>query len=308
MKQLAFCLFSFFAFPFFPSAQTVKDLIDQVSQEGIVQMVRNLSGEDSIQTVDGRTVLIRHRVSAEGNDLAAGYLSEVFSSYGLDVSDIRYSNTGRNIVAVQKGKTNPNNIYLICAHYDAVGDHGADDNASGTTAVLESARILSKNNFENTIVYALWDEEEIGLVGAKNYARAAAENKDNILAVMNMDMMAYDSNDDRLFDIDVRNIADSYTIRDDLIKVVKDYDLNLVPKVVDPGTPNSDHGAFWDEGFSAALLGEAWSDDDITPGYHTAKNDRINFFNIDYFFHMVQLCVGYIATKGTLLNPNLTNK
>ncbi len=282
----------------FTFGQTVSDLINQVSQSGIEQMVRDLSGENTT-TVGGNTVTIQHRVSSQGNNLAADYISERLISYGLNVSAIDYSTGGRNIVAIQLGTVNPNNIYIISAHYDSVTDHGADDNASGVAAVMESARILSNYGFENTIIYALWDEEEQGLIGAANYANDAAANSANILAVLNMDMIGYDGDNDKLFDIDVRNIANSYQIRDDLINIVSTHNIDLISNVVDPGTSLSDHGAFWSAGYSSLLLGEAWSTNDKTPGYHNI-NDRINIMNLDYFQKMVKLCVGYITTKGVI--------
>lgn len=232
-----------------------------------------MSGEDST-TVAGNNVLIRHRVSASDNNLAANYIEEQFNSYGLNKTNINYSGQGRNVIATKIGLVNPNDVYIISAHYDA------DDNASGTTAVLESARILSNYSFENTVIFALWDEEEIGLLGASNYANTATQNNDNILAVLNLDMIGYDGDNDQRFDIDVRNIANSYQIKTDLIGLVSTYNLNLVPFVVDPGTPDSDHSVFWDQGFSSLLIGEAWSLNDITPGYHSA-NDRISLFNED---------------------------
>ena len=80
----------------------------------------------------------------------------------------------------------------------------------------------------------------------------------------------------------------------------------MVSNVVDPGTLDSDHSVFWTEGYSAALLGEAWSTGDIVPSYHTS-NDRINLFNVNYFYNMVKLCAGYIATKGVLINTTGIN-
>ncbi len=283
--------------------QSVADLIDAVSKEGILANLRAFSGEDST-TVSGNKVIIQHRVSSKNNDLAAAYLKEQLSSRGLSVNEISFGTNGRNIVAKQLGSVNPANIHIICAHYDSVNDHGADDNASGTVAVLEAARILSQYNFENTIIYALWDEEEIGLKGSKDYAQKASNSNENILSVLNMDMMAYDSDNDHQFDIDVRDIANSYEIRDELINLVSTYNLDLKSKVVDPGTPDSDHFSFWNVGYSAILLGEAWSVNDITPGYHTA-NDRISLINMDYYFEMVKLSVGYIASNGILKSSSI---
>ena len=72
-------------------------------------------------------------------------------------------------------------IYIICAHYDSVTTYCADDNASSVAAVIEAARILSGECFDFTIVYALWDQEEIGLVGSEYYAFV---NQQEILGVL----------------------------------------------------------------------------------------------------------------------------
>ncbi len=287
------------------NSQTVGELIEQVSRQGAIQMVLELSGEKEI-TLNGRTNTITHRVSQRNNDLAADYISEKLSSYGLSVENIAYRDGGRNVVATQTGNGKAGEIYVICAHYDSVENGGADDNASGTAAVIEAARILSNYSFEYTIKYALWDEEELGLIGARDYATKAAANGDNILAVLNMDMIGYDGNQNKRFDIDVRNVKNSRQISTDLMNVVSEHGLDLVGFVVDPGTPNSDHATFWDAGYSAALLGEGWSEDDITPGYHNI-NDRISLMNLDYFYSMVKLVVGWIATKAELLNSVSTN-
>ena len=292
---------AFLAILFSVKAQTVSDMINDVDSATIVQMVRNLSGEDPV-IVGGAPATITHRVSNWGNNLAADYLLEQFSSYGLAVNDIQYSANGRNIVATKPGLVNPNDIYIICAHYDGVTYYGADDNASGSAAVLEAARIMANYDYENTVVFALWDEEEIGLIGANNYATTAAANNDNILGVLNMDMIGYNGDGDNVVDIDVQNIANSYAIRDSLISLISTHSLDLTPVVVDPGTTASDHSRFWNQGYSAVLMGEEWSDNDITPGYHNS-NDRINLMNLSYFYEMTKLSVAYITTMAVPLVP-----
>ncbi len=289
----------------FGFSQTVSSLISQVSKTGVIQTVKDLSGENPT-VVEGSTVTIKNRVSSKGNNVAASYIKEHLNSYGITAVEVNYSSGGRNIVATKTGALYPTKKFVICAHYDAVSDYGADDNASGVAAVLEAARIMSNYTFEYTVVFALWDEEEIGLYGAKNYASTAKQNGDNIIAVVNMDMIGYDGDNDKRFDIDVRNIANSYQIKNDLLSVVSTHGLNLTGFVVDPGTLDSDHSAFWTQGYSAVLLGEAWSKNDITPGYHSS-NDRLSYFNTDYFYNMVKLAVGYIVTKAVLMNGTGVN-
>jgi len=285
-------------------AQTVSNLIDEVDVIKLSQTLNELSGEVST-VVDGNTVTILNRVSNTDNNVAADYLLQRLNALpNLVFNDQDYSpgvNGGRNIIATQIGQTNPNDIYIICAHYDAVANYCADDNVSGTAAVLEIARILSQYNTANTIVYALWDQEEIGLLGSNYYAQQAATNGDNILGVFNMDMMAHDGDGDNDFDIDVRPIANSIAMKDEIISILNTYkvnnDIDLNVNVVNPGTSASDHSRFWNQGFSAVLFGEAWSNDDQTEDYHTS-GDRVSTLDIDYFHDMVKLAMGYMATKA----------
>ncbi|MCK0107810.1 M28 family peptidase [Flavobacteriaceae bacterium S0825] len=287
------------------SAQTVSDLMNFVSQDTLTKVIREFSGEDPT-VVNGSTVTILNRESAN-NDVAADYLKERLSMFNnLTINDQAYTVTygsttynGRNIIATQLGKTNPNDIYIICAHYDSVDDFSVDDNASGTAAVLEIARVLSTQCFDNTIIYALWDEEEDGLVGSRYYANAAGVNGDNILGVLNLDMMAYDGDGDNDFDIDVRNIAGSLTLKDDMLTALTSSGLNLNANVVNPGSGASDHFWFWSNGFPAIFVGESWFNNDETPNYHTA-NDRFADLDMDYFTDLTKLSLYYMATKGSL--------
>ena len=86
---------------------------------------------------------------------------------------------------------------------------GADDNASGTAAVIEAARIFSQYDFPFTIIYALWDEEEQGLIGSEYYATQAANAGDSILGVINLDMIGYDGNGDGNADVHNSSVANT---------------------------------------------------------------------------------------------------
>lgn len=277
-------------------AQSIADLINQTDITRLTTTVREFSGEDPT-TVYGNPETILNRVSSSGNDVAAYYIKERMENLGLSVEEHDYSSGGKNIIATQLGVTNPNNVYLISAHYDAVANYCADDNASGVAAIMELARILAAYCTENTIVYAFWDEEESGLNGSAAYAQRASTNGENILGVFNIDMMGYDGDNDKNFDIDVRPFAQSIAMKDAIIDVLNNpaYGFDLVVNVVNPGTFNSDHASFWSQGYSAVLFGESWEQGDVTPGYHSS-NDRINLFNMPYYHQMCKLVVGYMAT------------
>ena len=282
------------------TAQTELDLINAVSLDSLSQTLLEFTGEVTTN-VGGNSVTILNREQSN-NDLAGDYLVEKFNAMNnLIITDQPFNTNGRNIIATQLGKTNPNDIYIICAHYDSVADYCADDNASGTATVLEIARILSTQCMDNTLVYALWDEEEIGLRGANFYASQANNNGDNILGVLNIDMMGYDGDDDDDFDIDVRPIANSLAMKDDLVALLATYNFNLNVNVVNPGTTASDHARFWDQGYSAVLVGESWNNDDQTPYYHSSS-DRYSSLDLPYFHELAKLIMSYMVTKGSLVS------
>ncbi|WP_460217738.1 M28 family peptidase [Psychroserpens sp. MEBiC05023] len=310
MKTVRSTLVCVFLCTIFSYAQTVQDIINQVDIDALTLTLNEFSGEQTT-TVNGNMVTILNRQEAN-NELAGDYLVERFQALNnITVTSQSFNTNGRNIIATQVGKTNPNNIYIVCAHYDSVDDYCADDNVTGTGAVLEIARILSEQCLDNTIVYALWDEEEIGLRGSEFYANLAAANGDNILGVVNMDMVGYDGNNpgtpgDNDFDIDYRNIANSAELKDDMLAVLNAYVFDLNAIVVNPGTTFSDHASFWFAGngtsdaISAILIGESWETDDQTPFYHTS-GDRVSTLDLPYYHEIVKLVAGFMTTKGGLV-------
>jgi hypothetical protein len=299
MKKIIACIALLCLISFGTQAQTIQDLIDAVDIDNIMLTVNEFTGEQTT-VVNGTTVTILNRQS-NNNDIASEYLIQKFEAMdNMIITNQSFNSGGRNIIATQTGQTNPNDIYIISAHYDSVANYCADDNASGTAAILEIARILSAQCLDNTIKYALWDEEEQGLLGSAFYASNAQTNNENILGVLNIDMMGYDGNGDNKFDIDVRNNANSIAMKDDILEVLNTYAFNLEAVVVNPGTTASDHASFWDNGYSAVLVGESWETNDQTPFYHSA-NDRASTLTQPYYLEIAKLVMGYMATKGRLL-------
>ena len=300
MKHLFLFLSLSFSVTSTLSAQTELDLINAINLDSLSQTVQEFTGEIATN-IGGNAVTILNRGQAN-NELAGDYLVEKFNAMdNLAVTTQAFNTSGLNVIATQLGKTNPNDIYIICAHYDSVANYCADDNASGTVTVLEIARILSTQCMDNTLVYALWDEEEIGLKGADYYATQANNNGDNILGVLNIDMMGYDGDDDDDFDIDVRPIANSLGMKDDLVGLLATYNFNLNVNVVNPGTTASDHSRFWNQGFSAVLVGESWENNDQTPYYHSS-GDRFSTLDLPYFHELAKLIMSYMVTKGSLVS------
>jgi hypothetical protein len=114
-----------------------------------------------------------------------------------------------DIVAIQRGTERPNDVVIIQGHIDSrVSDPmnatsdapGANDDGSGTAAVLEAARVLSRHKFPGTIVYAALMGEEQGLYGGKTLANYAKAQGWNVVTVLNNDIIGNSCSSDGLCD------------------------------------------------------------------------------------------------------------
>lgn len=103
-----------------------------------------------------------------------------------------------NVVAIQRGTTDPDRVIVITGHLDsrvtdvmnATDDApGANDDASGVAALIEAARVLSKERFPATLVYAALTGEEQGLHGARILAEYARDRGWRVMANLNNDMV-----------------------------------------------------------------------------------------------------------------------
>lgn len=103
-----------------------------------------------------------------------------------------------NVIATLKGTTDPARVYVVSGHYDSMCTSptdakcdapGANDDASGTAAVLEAARVMSKYKFDATIVFMAVPGEEQGLLGAGYFAEQALQNKMSIEGMFTNDIV-----------------------------------------------------------------------------------------------------------------------
>ena len=273
----------------------VVNILETVNIDSLQYFVNVLSGEIPVTIYDQSEQILSRYSYRNGNVLAGNFLFKKLADYDIPVTS-QYSGSIRNIIATQEGKDHPEQFFIIGAHYDCYPDSsiapGADDNASGVAAVLEAARILSQYETAYTIVYALWDEEEQGVLGSAHYAALANYSNIDILGVINIDMIGWDSDDDRIILINTREEPNSISLSDKALFVIEEYGLDLFPEIILPGY-GSDNLPFWYFGYSAIGIEEHWAVD-WNDYYHTAE-DRLDKFNIPYFHESTKLAIGTIA-------------
>ena len=311
-KNIFITLLIGFFFAVKPSdAQTydpfIQEIINQTNLDTLVSFVKILSGEHPVM-LNGFAQYIPHRVASEGNELAGEYIVQKMNQYGFESIKQKYSSRGTNIYAIQAGTVYPDQYYMICAHYDAVTYFAADDNASGTAGVLEAARILKEHDLDYSVIYAFWDEEEIGLVGSRHFAQQASESEMDILGVLNFEMAGWDSTNDGLMDIHTRPVARSVELAEYMFNINEIYDIALQPVIYNPGTDRSDHASFWNYDYSAICFIQAFEGGDFNDAYHTIE-DRIDLFNLPYFHEMARLgnaSIAALAKHGLMTSVSET--
>ena len=149
-------------------------------------------------------------VGTVGQDKAADYLANQFKQMGVKPFYTTYRDSfmvknkhAYNVVAYIPGKNKSLSKapLLIGAHYDHIGidkrtatatdsiANGANDNASGTIAVLEIARYFSENPPERAMIFALFDAEEQGLLGSEHLAQRMKNENQELYGVFNLEMI-----------------------------------------------------------------------------------------------------------------------
>lgn len=288
----------------------IEEMIAQVDAATVYFYDGNLSGENQV-TIGGQpyTIYTRYSKSSTPIQKATQFVYEHFQNLGLEVEYHNYTWQGyhwRNVVATKPGLTEPDDIYIICAHVDSISNDpynyapGADDNATGVTAVMIAADILSQYDFDRTIRFVAFTGEEQGLVGSYYYAQDAYNRNDNILGVLNLDMLGYNSDDQPIIELHAGTMPGSITIANLFADVVDTYNISLEPEIITVGaTDRSDHASFWVYGYDAILGSEDW--DDFTPFYHTTA-DRLSTLDIAYFTAFVKASVGAVASLSRPLS------
>lgn len=173
--------------------QITLDLLEAVSMAELVESIEHMEGYFSRNSFSGDGP----SPEEEGLNQAANWAASVFAGYGFDVSRPSFrSDMTPQVIAELPGTEAPERIVVVGAHYDSRGTQstsptqrapGADDNGSGSAALLELARVISESGtrFRHTIRLCLFTGEEQGLIGSRALASQYAAEGQNIIAMFN---------------------------------------------------------------------------------------------------------------------------
>jgi hypothetical protein len=205
---------------------------------------------------------------------ACAWMRGELAAFGCDSAylDTWSSQYAPNVVGVKTGEVTPGLVYIIDGHIDNTSDlqpyncPGSDDNASGTAAVIEAARVFADMNFDCTVRFIGFSGEEQGLLGSRDFAQRCRNRGDSVCGVLNFDMISYGRQNLDSFEVigkasnpNCAWLMDFYIAQADTFSALKPI------RIMDPSAEYSDHASFWQQGY-VAFCG---IEDDFTPNYHT---------------------------------------
>lgn len=289
----------------YPSLPPEKKIIERRENEVIRQIVNEVSLQSLRNFVQSLQDFTTRYATTPNCDAAAESIFNYFQSLGLETKfqpfAFRTTNTSRNIIAELRGKTYPEDIVIICAHYDSTSNlapaiaPGADDDGSGTAAVMEAARILSKYPLDFSVRFIAFSAEELGLYGSKAYASEARNRNEKIIGVINLDMISYADSLPEDFDIIV-NPASQW-LAEKVSLSSEAYALLSIRKIIKSSYPYSDHSPFWDKGYPALCGIE---DDPLKNPYYHKVTDTVDTLNFEFFTSSTK---AGLATLADLSQP-----
>jgi Zn-dependent M28 family amino/carboxypeptidase len=181
---------------------------------------------------------------------------------------------------------------------------GADDNASGVSVLLEISRIISNLNFEYTIQFAFFSGEEQGLWGSKHYAEYIKDKKEDLYAVVNLDMCGetgfltdknatYIDIDDGTTGSMTTNNEPSQTLGQKMEQMALDYTNMSVE--YDP-IANSDYMPFEARGYVCVGAYDGSAVDKNTH-YHSDTDVPTNL-NIDFLTSVTKMVLAFLLSEA----------
>lgn len=238
---------------------TVANAIQQVQEANILATIQWLSGFPD-----------RYNRSSNPNSHISGFKQKIESILSLtsipyEIELVNHKNTPQQSIRVRFiGKNSPNEIVVMGGHLDSINQEwggnrkapGADDNASGSSTVLEAMRIIALHGQpQRTIEFYWYAGEESGLLGSAEIARQYKSLNKDVIAVLQLDMTMYPGSGELV----IGNIADftSSWLREYLVGINRTYQLGATLVHDECGYGCSDHASWYRQGYPTLMPFEA---------------------------------------------------
>ncbi|MEM7536090.1 MAG: M28 family peptidase [Chloroflexota bacterium] len=306
------------------SDTVIEPLLPQINEETLMALLQPLTGEASV-TLQGLYHPIHHEATTTTLETrytfadqivdAETFLYQYYAERGLNVTYADWSYdffgttyTGRNVVAEIPGVLHPERIWVVGAHFDAqselprVNAPGADNNATGTAAVMLLAEILSELDFADTVRFVHFSASEQGQWGSSSYVQQLESDGNStgdrtVLGYINLDAIGWDGDDDRVVDIHAGTDESSYKLAQLFAQINEDYRVELTTELYRfDANRESDHAAFWDAGYAAIWVTQnsTGPTQDVNPAIGS-QADTIEKLNFDYMVGIARTTLATVA-------------
>lgn len=249
----------------------IETLLEKTSQSSITESITKLQSYTSRNSASG----------SAGLDPAADWASQQFTNAGFQVTRDTFRNGYTpQIVAELRGTESPEKIVVLGAHLDSTAGWssrptsrapGADDNGSGSSSVLEFARIIASTGarFKNTLRLCLFTGEEQGLIGSRALASRWRDERVNIIAMINVDMMGYRRSGTPINIVVMTRASDPA-----LTNIARATASTYLPSYANANTSGccSDQQSFHENGFPSVGFFESPGSSVAYPQYHTSSD------------------------------------
>jgi hypothetical protein len=280
---------------------------------GVVKEIRIDSIESTIRSL--QSFGSRFLLNPNRKDIAL-FLEDKFTSYGFNntridsfeshivhASGIDTVVTQYNVVATLPGTGSGNETIVYGAHYDSYSTDtdplasapGADDNASGTAAVIETARVIKASGmrFSETVEFVLFASEEYLLSaksGSEYYAEQAEANGERIVLMINNDMISYNDGLNTICISDYPECSYATGLATEACMKYTNLRFKLWPS---DWPPFADVEPFYKLGAQCVYIEEKF----FNPYYHTS-NDLTDYIDFGYCCEVARLSCGLLLTQA----------
>jgi len=273
--------------PHFDIAEAIRNKALDIAQKGASALIIYNSGkaDDGLEfDGKGKTPQIAIPVIYLSKQMAAKYLSDNAANLTLDLQTAlsNKTRTGHNVIGYIDNASA--HTIILGAHYDHLGlgeddnsldpnnhqvHNGADDNASGTAAMIELAKAIKDSKFEkNNYLFICFSGEELGLLGSKYFTQNLTVPLDAVDYMINCDMIGRFNDDTK------KIIIGGYGTSPEWAKILPEKTKSLTVKFDSSGIGPSDHTSFYLKNIPVLFFFTGMEKD-----YHRASDDvdKINF-------------------------------
>ncbi len=277
----------------------IQNLISQVSADSVLAFIQ---GMQDLQT---RYALADNRLDV------ANWIKGQFQRFGITNASLQpftWNNTTQyNVVATIEGTIYPDEYIVVGGHHDSITyttpyvfAPGADDNASGSVAAIEMARVLMANNYQPkcSIRFVTFAAEEFGLHGSIYHAQTALQNGDDIRLMINHDMIANSAPGETLVQL---MPYDGSLEQSQHAELLTEQYTSLDVAYGYMNSSSSDSHPFWQRGYPVIYYFEY----DFCPYYHSDQ-DITDFINPDYAAEVIRasmaVAISFADMRGAPAN------